>query len=84
MTTIQINLDDTLLQHVTTVLATQNLSITEAVQQWLVLIATKERLPLEMQVPILEGKQRVFGSAKGLIKMADDFDVPLNDFKEYM
>lgn len=84
MITIQINLDDTLLQHVTTVLATQNLSITEAVQQWLVLIATKERLPLEMQVPILEGKQRVFGSAKGLIKMADDFDVPLSDFKEYM
>ncbi len=25
-----------------------------------------------------------FGSAKGLIKMADDFDEPLEDFKEYM
>jgi PHD/YefM family antitoxin component YafN of YafNO toxin-antitoxin module len=29
-------------------------------------------------------KQRVFGSSKGLIKMADDFDAPLDDFKEYM
>jgi predicted DNA-binding antitoxin AbrB/MazE fold protein len=30
-------------------------------------------------------KQRVFGSAKGLIKyMADDFDEPLEDFAEYM
>ena len=29
-------------------------------------------------------KQRQFGSAKGLIKMADDFDAPLEDFKEYM
>lgn len=24
------------------------------------------------------------GSAKGLIKIADDFDAPLEDFKEYM
>lgn len=29
-------------------------------------------------------KQRQFGSAKGLIKMVDDFDAPLGDFKEYM
>ena len=28
-------------------------------------------------------KQRVFGSSKGLIKMATDFDAPLNDFKDY-
>ena len=25
-----------------------------------------------------------FGSARGLIKIADDFDAPLEDFKEYM
>jgi prevent-host-death family protein len=25
-----------------------------------------------------------FGSAKGLIKLTDDFDAPLEDFKEYM
>lgn len=24
-----------------------------------------------------------FGSAKGLIQMADDFDAPLDDFREY-
>ena len=29
-------------------------------------------------------RQRQFGSAKGLIEMADDFDEPLEDFKEYM
>jgi hypothetical protein len=25
-----------------------------------------------------------FGSAKGLIKMADNFDEPLEEFKDYM
>lgn len=31
------------------------------------------------------GRRRQFGSAKGLIAfMADDFDEPLEDFKEYM
>lgn len=29
-------------------------------------------------------KRRRFGSAKGLIKMADDFTQPLEDFQEYM
>lgn len=29
-------------------------------------------------------KQRRAGLAKGLIKMSDDFDEPLDDFKEYM
>lgn len=28
--------------------------------------------------------KRVFGSAKGTFQMADDFDAPLEDFKEYM
>jgi hypothetical protein len=29
-------------------------------------------------------KTPVFGCAKGQFKMADDFDAPLNDFKDYM
>jgi predicted DNA-binding antitoxin AbrB/MazE fold protein len=29
-------------------------------------------------------RQRTFGSAKGLIKIADDFDEPLEDFRDYM
>ena len=28
--------------------------------------------------------QPKFGSAKGLIEMSDDFDAPLDDFKDYM
>jgi antitoxin (DNA-binding transcriptional repressor) of toxin-antitoxin stability system len=29
-------------------------------------------------------RQAKFGSAKGLIKMTEDFDAPLNDFEDYM
>jgi hypothetical protein len=29
-------------------------------------------------------KERKFGCAKGLMTMHDDFDAPLEDFKEYM
>jgi antitoxin (DNA-binding transcriptional repressor) of toxin-antitoxin stability system len=36
-------------------------------------------------VPVEEPKRHPqFGSAKGLIVMADDFDAPLADFAEYM
>ena len=29
-------------------------------------------------------KERVFGCSKGKYRMADDFDAPLEDFKDYM
>lgn len=31
-----------------------------------------------------QGKRGLIGSAKGWFKMADDFDEPLEDFREYM
>ena len=34
-------------------------------------------------LPPLKGPRK-FGSAKGLIKMSDDFNAPLADFDEYM
>lgn len=49
------------------------------------IIITKQGLPIAKIIGISKKKkQREFGSAKGLIKMADDFDAPLEDFKEYM
>ena len=34
-------------------------------------------------VPIVHGKPQ-FGSARGMIWMADDFDAPLEEFDDYM
>lgn len=49
------------------------------------IIITKQGLPIAKIIGIAKKKkQREFGSAKGLIKMADDFDAPLEDFKEYI
>jgi hypothetical protein len=41
------------------------------------------KLPISSP-PEKSQKKRVFGSARGLIKMAHDFDAPLDDFKDYM
>jgi len=61
------------------------------------LVAKLEKLPPEKQAEvedfveflltkqvIKEEKKPVFGSFKGKIVMSDDFDEPLDDFKEYM
>ena len=49
------------------------------------IIISKDRRPF-VKLSRVHGheEQRQFGSAKGLITMAEDFDVPLEDFKEYM
>jgi len=48
-------------------------------------VITLDKMPAVQIVPIAEKRGKpVFGSAKGLINMADDFDEPLEDFAEYM
>lgn len=47
-------------------------------------IIGKDDEQLVQLVPVASTKkQRQFGSAKGLIKMAEDFDALLSDFDEY-
>lgn len=46
---------------------------------------TKDGHPYVKIVPLAKAKkERKFGTAKGLIKMSDDFNQPLNDFKDYI
>ena len=48
------------------------------------IVIARGRLPLVRLVPVTEArKPRVFGSAKGLIEIAEDFDAPLPDFDGY-
>jgi prevent-host-death family protein len=41
-------------------------------------------LSVQLVPRVIKKRKRQFGSAKGLISMAPDFDEPLNEFKEYM
>jgi len=48
-------------------------------------VITKHEEPIVKLVPISQAKPKpVFGSAKGLITMSDDFDEPLEDFRDYV
>ncbi|MEM6614814.1 MAG: type II toxin-antitoxin system Phd/YefM family antitoxin [Cyanobacteria bacterium P01_C01_bin.72] len=57
----------------------------DAVMRGEEIIITKDNCSVAKIVPATSNKPRPrFGSAKGLITMSDDFDEPLEDFKEYM
>ena len=48
-------------------------------------VITKKGKPIAKLTAIAGNKQpRQFGSAKGLIKISDDFDEPLDDFQGYV
>jgi prevent-host-death family protein len=48
-------------------------------------ILTEGGEPVARIIPITRARgPREFGSARGLIHMAEDFDAPLQDFQEYM
>lgn len=56
----------------------------ELVQQGEEVIITKNDQPFAKLAPIAPPKRRQFGSAKGLIQMASDFDETPEGFEEYM
>ena len=48
-------------------------------------IISRDQVPLVKLAPIFAGKtRRKFGSAKGLIRLRDDFDQPLEDLRDYV
>lgn len=46
------------------------------------IVITKDERPVVKLVPVK--RRRRAGSAKGLITISEDFDEPLEDFKDYM
>jgi prevent-host-death family protein len=49
------------------------------------IVLTEGGEPVARIIPIARARgRRQFGSARGLIEIADDFDAPLDDFREYM
>jgi antitoxin (DNA-binding transcriptional repressor) of toxin-antitoxin stability system len=58
--------------------------IDAAVRGEIVLITTSDHQTIRL-VPMMHAKQpRRPGRAKGMISLADDFDAPLDDFREYI
>jgi antitoxin (DNA-binding transcriptional repressor) of toxin-antitoxin stability system len=47
-------------------------------------IITDDQKAVQLVPVTIPGQRRQAGSAKGLVQMTDDFDAPLEDFKEYM
>ncbi|BAY62944.1 type II toxin-antitoxin system Phd/YefM family antitoxin [Calothrix sp. FACHB-1219] len=74
------------MQQITLDEASQHLSdLIEAALSGEEIIIIKDNQPVVKLTPVSPVKRRPqFGSAKGLITISDDFDEPLEDFKEYM
>ena len=61
------------------------LDLIEAALNGVEIVIAKDEQPIVKIVPIIQSKlQPKFGSAQGLITISEDFDEPLDDFKEYM
>lgn len=61
------------------------LDLIQAAEHGEKVIITRDHQPLIQLVPLHHQLSRPqFGSARGLITIADDFDAPLDDFREYM
>ncbi len=74
------------MQQITVNKASQHLSdLIEAALSGDEIFIMKDNQPVVKLIPVLPMKIRPkFGSAKGMIKMFDDFDEPLEELKEYM
>ncbi len=59
--------------------------LVEAAMSGIEVVITQDNRPVVKLVPLARSKPHPrFGSAAGLITMSEDFDAPLEDFKDYM
>lgn len=73
------------MQEITLAEASKSLpELIEAAMSGEEIVITKDNQPVVKLTPISSVKPRRAGSAKGLITISDDFDEPLEDFKDYM
>jgi prevent-host-death family protein len=74
------------MQQINLVEASKNLSeLIEAAINGEEILILKDNQPVVKLTPVSPVKRRpLFGSAKDLITISDDFDEPLEDFKDYM
>jgi len=72
---VNVNYDD---------LKAQIIDMIEAAMRGDKVVVTKNGRQIIQLVRMKTGRKPKFGSAKGKIKFAPDFDVPLADFNEYM
>ncbi len=57
--------------------------IDAALRGEVVSIAVDQERVVELVPSLVHGGRRKFGSAKGLVQIADDFDAPLEELEEY-
>jgi len=79
---INVHADSELMAKVQSLLNRLGMDISTAINIYLVQIVEKGGIPMDLTVR----KQRVpqFGGWEGKIWMSDDFDAPMEEFKEYM
>jgi prevent-host-death family protein len=47
-------------------------------------VITRNQVPVAELVPVSRNPPKpIFGSAKGMVTMSQDFDAPLDDFRDY-
>jgi addiction module RelB/DinJ family antitoxin len=85
---INVRIDPVIKEKAQTLLTTFGLDMTTAVNLFLNQLVLHSAIPFPIAMPEsppLKVKQpRLLGGMEGKIWMADDFDAPLDDFKEYM
>jgi DNA-damage-inducible protein J len=83
---INIRTDSEVKQNAQKLFESLGLDMTTAVNIFLRQAISKNTLPFEI-MPIVANKNTrtpILGSMRGKVKIAEDFDMPLDDFKEYM
>ena len=83
---LQVRLDDILKNEADKVFTSMGLDTSTAIRMFLTVAVETRSLPFDVNIRNGAAVRPPFkyGSMSGKIWMADDFDAPLDDFKEYM
>jgi DNA-damage-inducible protein J len=88
-TSINVRMDESVKREADKLFAELGLNMTTAINVFVRQTVRQHKIPFEISADTVESRKALrpefpVGSMKGKIWLADDFDAPLDDMKEYM
>lgn len=84
LSSVNIRIDEEIKKQAETLFDELGLNMTTAINVFIRQAVRERRIPFEMTANVPSKAHPVFGSGKGKVWIADDFDEPLDEMRDYM
>lgn len=84
LASVNVRMDKDIKKEAEQLFAEMGMTMSNAINVFVRQVVRQQKIPFEISVEKVAKPHPVYGSGKGLMQIAEDFDAPLDELREYM